>query len=90
MEVDQEILSNKNLKEVSDEAVVTVSSARIGYGVDCLVDHNMETYWQSNGERPHTITFFFDEVKSIAVRYLPAHLCHSLAVCTCVSPPIGR
>jgi anaphase-promoting complex subunit 10 len=46
-------------RELGEEAVWTISSAKPGNGVEQLRDNNTETYWQSDGLHPHTITIQF-------------------------------
>mmetsp|Transcript_24191 Transcript_24191/g.41084 ORF Transcript_24191/g.41084 Transcript_24191/m.41084 type:complete len:218 (+) Transcript_24191:17-670(+) len=46
-------------RELGDEGVWTISSAKPGNGVEQLRDHNIETYWQSDGTQPHSITIQF-------------------------------
>lgn len=42
----------------------TLSSAKPGNGVDQLLDRNSETFWQSDGTQPHTVTIqFFRKTK---------------------------
>lgn len=46
-------------RELGDEAVWTISTTKPGNGVEQLRDNNIETYWQSDGAHPHTITIQF-------------------------------
>ena len=57
------------LVEIGGDAFVMASSAHLGSGVERLRDKSLTTYWQSNGERPHTITFVFDTY--VTVRVVP-------------------
>ena len=77
---------NKDLlREVGDEAVWTLSSAKPGNGVDQLRDNLMDTFWQSDGPQPHYITIQFHrrmEISELAIcsifksdeSYTPAQL----------------
>ncbi|GAB9462801.1 hypothetical protein Gpo141_00000284 [Globisporangium polare] len=46
-------------REVGDEAVWSLSTAKPGNGVDQLRDNNVDTYWQSDGSQPHLINIQF-------------------------------
>ena len=48
-----------SLREVGNEAVWTLSTAKPGNGVEQLRDENPETYWQSDGTQPHLINVQF-------------------------------
>jgi len=39
-------IANNFRKEIGDEAVWTLSSAKVGNGVDQLRDDNLSTFWQ--------------------------------------------
>ncbi|KAL7711980.1 DOC domain-containing protein [Entamoeba marina] len=64
--VDVDWLKREDVTEIGKDAMIYVSSSRIGFGVENLRDGNTHTFWQSNGERPHMITFLFDEVIELA------------------------
>ncbi|KAJ1967800.1 hypothetical protein IWQ62_001632 [Dispira parvispora] len=51
--------------EVGDNAQWVLSSARMDSGVTQLRDSNFETYWQSDGVQPHTITLYFSTVTEL-------------------------
>eukprot|EP00602_Paraphysomonas_sp_CaronLab_P003037 CAMPEP_0185033218 /NCGR_PEP_ID=MMETSP1103-20130426/21991_1 /TAXON_ID=36769 /ORGANISM="Paraphysomonas bandaiensis, Strain Caron Lab Isolate" /LENGTH=172 /DNA_ID=CAMNT_0027569419 /DNA_START=81 /DNA_END=596 /DNA_ORIENTATION=+ len=53
-------------RELGDEAVWTISTAKPGNGVEQLRDNNIETYWQSDGTHPHIITIQFLRKVSIS------------------------
>ncbi|KAJ0403694.1 hypothetical protein P43SY_003806 [Pythium insidiosum] len=58
----QQVLSPREeagRREVGDEAVWSLSSAKPGNGVDQLRDNNVDTYWQSDGAQPHLINIQF-------------------------------
>lgn len=42
----------------------TVSSAKPGFGITCVQDENLETYWQSDGPQPHYINIHFPHLVS--------------------------
>lgn len=52
-------------REVGDDAVWSLSSAKPGNGVDQLRDNNMDTYWQSDGVQPHLINIQFSRKTAI-------------------------
>lgn len=47
------------LREIGDCGVWTLSSAKPGFGVHQLRDGNINTYWQSDGSQPHTVSIAF-------------------------------
>jgi Anaphase-promoting complex, subunit 10 (APC10) len=49
----QETLNIADKRELGAEAVFSISSAKLGNGVEQLRDNNLETYWQSDGVAPH-------------------------------------
>nr|CAD2122931.1 unnamed protein product [Meloidogyne enterolobii] len=48
-----------HINDISNEAVWTLSSAKEGMGVHQLLDDREDTFWQSDGLQPHTITIEF-------------------------------
>jgi anaphase-promoting complex subunit 10 len=50
---------NASRKEIGEEAIWTLSSAKPGNGVDQLRDDNTATFWQSDGAQPHTVSIQF-------------------------------
>lgn len=54
-----------SLKEIGDESVITISTAKSANGVEQLRDNNVETFWQSDGTAPHSINIQF--TKKVAV-----------------------
>lgn len=55
------------VKEVGDEAVWSLSSAKSGNGILQLRDSSTETYWQSDGvAQPHTINIYFARRRPIS------------------------
>ena len=53
-------------REIGDEAVWSLSTAKPGNGVEQIRDGNTETYWQSDGGQPHLINIQFHKKMSIA------------------------
>lgn len=47
------------LRDLSKEAVWSVSTAKPGNGVEQLLDSSTDTYWQSDGPQPHLISAQF-------------------------------
>lgn len=37
-----------------------------GFGINQLLDERIETYWQSDGPQPHTITIEFQKLTEIS------------------------
>ena len=56
----------KNYKEIGNNALWTLSSAKQGNGVFQLRDSNAETFWQSDGPIPHTIDIQFQQKVKIS------------------------
>lgn len=48
-----------DMRDLTPLAIWRVSSAKPGNGVEQLLDNNNETYWQSDGPQPHTISAQF-------------------------------
>jgi len=46
-------------REIGHEAVWTLSSAKLGNGVEQLRDGLLETFWQSDGNAPHLVNIMF-------------------------------
>jgi anaphase-promoting complex subunit 10 len=56
-------------RELGVDAVISISSAKPGNGVEQIRDDSLDTYWQSDGTAPHLININFMEKKTIS------HLC---------------
>ncbi|KAJ1611482.1 putative anaphase promoting complex subunit 10 [Cryptosporidium canis] len=56
-----------NLIEIGDLASWSLSSAKPGNGIQQLRDNNSSTFWQSDGQSPHTITLRFPRKTKISV-----------------------
>ena len=52
-------LNNHQRREIGNDAVWTLSSAKTGNGVQQLRDDNTSTFWQSDGSQPHLINIQF-------------------------------
>ncbi|CAI5711098.1 unnamed protein product [Hyaloperonospora brassicae] len=63
-------------REVGDDAVWSLSSAKPGNGVDQLRDNKMDTYWQSDGVQPHLINIQFS--RKTAIKELVMYLDYKL------------
>ncbi|CAI2378883.1 unnamed protein product [Moneuplotes crassus] len=62
--------NNKEMREIGDQAVWTLSSAKQGHGVDELRDNNTDTFWQSDCAQPHFINIEFQKkmkIKAISI-----------------------
>jgi len=55
-----------DLREVGSGAVLTISTAKSGNGVEQLRDGNLESFWQSDGAAPHTINIQFSRKMSVS------------------------
>jgi anaphase-promoting complex subunit 10 len=55
-----------DLREVGSGAVLTISTAKSGNGVEQLRDGSLETFWQSDGAAPHTINIQFSRKMSVS------------------------
>jgi anaphase-promoting complex subunit 10 len=54
------------LKELGEDAVWTLSSAKPGNGVENLRDNSLESFWQSDGIQPHLVTVQFHKRTKIS------------------------
>ncbi|DBA04191.1 TPA: hypothetical protein N0F65_004299 [Lagenidium giganteum] len=63
-------------REIGDEAVWSLSTAKPGNGVEQLRDNNMDTYWQSDGSQPHLINIQF--MRKTAIREVALYLDYKL------------
>jgi len=54
-----------SLREIGNEAVWSLSTAKPGNGVEQIRDDNIDTYWQSDGGQPHLINVQFHKKMSI-------------------------
>eukprot|EP01134_Creolimax_fragrantissima_P001973 CFRG1973T1 len=58
-----------NVREIGEQAVWSLSSCKQGFAIDQLRDNSLETYWQSDGLQPHTISIQFPK------RYTVLEIC---------------
>jgi anaphase-promoting complex subunit 10 len=63
-------------REIGGDAVWTLSTAKPGNGIEQLRDNSLETYWQSDGPQPHTISIQFH--KKVNVNSVAVHLDYKL------------
>lgn len=57
--------SGELLRDLTKSAVWSVSTAKAGNGAEQLLDESPETYWQSDGVQPHTITAQFSAKRRV-------------------------
>lgn len=48
-------------RDISGQAVWTLSSCKSGYGVEHLIDNCLDTFWQSDGPQPHLVNMQFKQ-----------------------------
>ena len=48
-------------RDISSQAVWTLSSCKSGYGVEHLIDNCLDTFWQSDGPQPHLVNMQFKQ-----------------------------
>lgn len=48
-------------RDISNQAVWTLSSCKSGYGVEHLIDNCLDTFWQSDGPQPHLVNMQFKQ-----------------------------
>jgi anaphase-promoting complex subunit 10 len=58
-------MESLGLTDIGNLASWSVSSMKIGYGVESLRSENPELYWQSDGPQPHNIDVHFSKKVSI-------------------------
>ncbi|GJD10166.1 Anaphase-promoting complex subunit 10 [Galdieria sulphuraria] len=57
---------DSGLDDLSKEAIWSVSSAKIGNGVEKLRDGRVDTFWQSDSTLPHVINIQFNSRKRVS------------------------
>mmetsp|Transcript_5068 Transcript_5068/g.14048 ORF Transcript_5068/g.14048 Transcript_5068/m.14048 type:complete len:192 (-) Transcript_5068:109-684(-) len=78
------------LREISDEAAWSLSSAKPGNGVEQLRDSNTETFWQSDGPQPHLINVqFHRKVRVSELRLFTNYKVDESYTPSCISVRIG-
>ena len=55
----QALMPNSQRRDIGHLGIWTLSSAKLGNGVDQLREDNLTTFWQSDGTQPHNLTVFF-------------------------------
>ncbi|KAM3135652.1 hypothetical protein pb186bvf_012323 [Paramecium bursaria] len=65
-------LPNNLRKEIGDQAIWTLSSAKAGNGVEQIRDDNLNTFWQSDGTQPHYINIQF--LKKMRIQEISIYL----------------
>lgn len=50
---------NSQRRDISSLGIWTLSSAKIGFGIQQLLEDSLSSYWQSDGSQPHSVTIFF-------------------------------
>ncbi|RNF26234.1 anaphase promoting complex subunit 10 [Trypanosoma conorhini] len=65
---DEELLAREKTEALRalHDAVWTVSSAKHGNGVMCLLDGSHNTFWQSDGVLPHTVSVDYARLTPVA------------------------
>jgi len=66
-EVSKQYISEgkENKREIGGQATWTLSTAKPGFGVEQLRDDNIETYWQSDGAQPHSVSIQFPKKSTV-------------------------
>jgi anaphase-promoting complex subunit 10 len=59
-----------DLREIGNHAQWTLSSAKQGNGINRLLDGTIDTFYQSDGTQPHTITVQFLKTVNIKSLYI--------------------
>lgn len=52
-------------RDISRQAVWTLSSCKPGFGVENLIDGCLDTFWQSDGPQPHLVNIQFKQKTKI-------------------------
>ncbi|KAF9533717.1 anaphase-promoting complex, subunit 10/DOC domain-containing protein [Crepidotus variabilis] len=58
--------------DISSRAKWSVSSFKFGFGVECLLDNDPDTFWHSDGPQPHFITVEFP--RKVAIQKMSINL----------------
>ncbi|CAJ0950302.1 unnamed protein product, partial [Mesorhabditis belari] len=56
--------------DISSQAVWTLSSCKAGFGIHELLSDSHESYWQSDGPQPHSVTIEFPRKTDISFLFL--------------------
>lgn len=87
-----EDMSRNDFIDISPQATFRVSSYKQGHGIECLRDEQPDTYWQSDGQQPHTLDISFSKhvsLQCVAIfvdyqrdeSYTPSHITVSAGTC---------
>lgn len=60
------LTANSQRRDVGSLGIWTLSSAKLGNGVDQIRDDNLTTFWQSDGTQPHCLTVFFPRKEQVS------------------------
>lgn len=63
---DDVLLPQGAFREIGAKAVWSLSSAKPGNGVEQIRDGSTETYWQSDGSAPHSISIQFSRRENVS------------------------
>ncbi|KDR79057.1 hypothetical protein GALMADRAFT_244814 [Galerina marginata CBS 339.88] len=58
--------------DISSRAKWSVSSFKFGFGAECLLDGDPDTFWHSDGPQPHFITIEFP--RKVPIQKISIHL----------------
>ncbi|KAJ3227362.1 Anaphase-promoting complex subunit 10 [Clydaea vesicula] len=61
---------NKCFRSIGNIAYWTLSSQKLGHGLEHLMDNSYDTFWQSDGPQPHYINLLFQKrmiIKRVAI-----------------------
>ena len=53
------LVGNSQRRDISSLGIWTLSSAKIGFGIQQLLEDSLTSFWQSDGSQPHSVTVFF-------------------------------
>mgnify|MGYP002869978930 CR=1 FL=1 len=62
--------SDETRREIGDEGVWSLSSTKLGNGIEQLRDDNISTFWQSDDVQPHFILIEFPKKKRVSEIWL--------------------
>ena len=63
-------ISDETRREIGDEGVWSLSSTKLGNGIEQLRDDNISTFWQSDDVQPHFILIEFPKKKRVSEIWL--------------------
>ena len=63
-------VSDETRREIGDEGVWSLSSTKLGNGIEQLRDDNISTFWQSDDIQPHFILIEFPKKKRVSEIWL--------------------